>query len=455
MFNFGSNFSFYPVPLVVWLTVITSLQEITQATEDLQFLKNETDSIILTPNNETESVTETVFISSESLENEGHAFTTERNDLMSTESVDSNNNSTDYSMVDFFSNSNGSFTNETDSQEVSNAIDDDSILAIDGFNDSVTDNSEAPGTTNANDTHVSYSQNKYIEDSTQEIQSVNTEEVNETIVSNTSEICGRKLHHRHNRRKRVIGGGRIFPGDFPWLVSLYFEGNHPFQVKSGFKHLCGGTLIHPQWVLSAAHCFDAIAFNHLNDTNYWTVVAGEYDLRKNESYEQFRAVEKIIRHENSTIKPLKYDIALLKLQEPVVISKYVNTICLYKNESFIVGETCTITGWGTHSTYGKGSAIPYQTSLDIIYDAVCEARVFTLPDEGRNSYTFYDGAFCASGYSKDACYGDSGGPLQCYRNGKWHIIGIISYGYKCGEYPGAYANVNYFYDWIQDKINNQ
>ncbi|XP_029633866.1 uncharacterized protein LOC115209571 [Octopus sinensis] len=186
MFNFGSNFSFYPVPLVVWLTVITSLQEITQATEDLQFLKNETDSIILTPNNETESVTETVFISSESLENEGHAFTTERNDLMSTESVDSNNNSTDYSMVDFFSNSNGSFTNETDSQEVSNAIDDDSILAIDGFNDSVTDNSEAPGTTNANDTHVSYSQNKYIEDSTQEIQSVNTEEVNETIVSNTS-----------------------------------------------------------------------------------------------------------------------------------------------------------------------------------------------------------------------------------------------------------------------------
>ncbi|CAI9720355.1 tryptase beta-2-like [Octopus vulgaris] len=405
MFNFGSNFSFYPVPLVVWLTVITSLQEITQATEDLQFLKNETDSIILTPNNETESVTETVFISSESLENEGHAFTTERNDLMSTESVDSNNNSTDYSMVDFFSNSNGSFTNETDSQEVSNAIDDDSILAIDGFNDSVTDNSEAPGTTSANDTHVSYSQNKYIEDSTQEIQSVNTEEVNETIVSNTSEICGRKLHHRHNRRKRVIGGGRIFPGDFPWLVSLYFEGNHPFQVKSGFKHLCGGTLIHPQWVLSAAHCFEEFVFDHLHDINYWSAVVGEYDLRKNESYEQIRAIEKIITYENYT--------------------------------------------------YGKGSAIPYQTSLDIIYDAVCKARVFTLPDEERNSYTFYDGAFCASGYSKDACYGDSGGPLQCYRNGKWHIIGIISYGYKCGEYPGAYANVNYFYDWIQDKINNQ
>ncbi|CAI9720354.1 hyaluronan-binding protein 2 [Octopus vulgaris] len=277
MFNFGSNFSSYPVPLVVWLTVITSLQEITQATEDLQFLKN---------------------------------------------------------------------------------------------------------------------------DSTQEIQSVNTEV--ETIVSNTSEIHGRKHHHRH---KRVVGGERITPGDFPWLVSLYFAGNHPFQVKSGFKHLCGGILIHPQWVLSAAHCFNAIAFNHLNDTNYWTVVAGEYDLRKNESYEQIRAVEKIIRHENSTT--------------------------------------------------GKGSAIPYQANIDIISDDACKAKLSVLPNKGTRLFTFYDAAFCAMGNSTDACNGDSGGPLQCCRNGEWIVVGIVSFGLRCGIFPGGYANVNYFYDWIQDKINNQ
>uniref|UniRef100_A0A0L8GTK7 Peptidase S1 domain-containing protein n=1 Tax=Octopus bimaculoides TaxID=37653 RepID=A0A0L8GTK7_OCTBM len=269
------------------------------------------------------------------------------------------------------------------------------------------------------------------------------------------EICGRKLYHRHNRKKRVIGGGRIFPGDYPWLVSLYFKGNHPFQVKSGFKHLCGGTLIHPQWVLSAAHCFEEYVFSNLHNINYWSAVVGEYDLRKNESYEQIRAIEKIITYDNFTLKPIKYDIALLKLRKPVVISKHVNTICLHKNETFLVGETCTVTGWGTLSTNGKGSAMPYQASIDTISDAICKSRLFTLPDEERNAYKFYDGAFCASGFSKDACYGDSGGPLQCYRNGKWHIIGIISYGYKCGRYPGAYSNVNYFFDWIHDKINNQ
>ncbi|XP_036357570.1 mast cell tryptase-like [Octopus sinensis] len=268
----------------------------------------------------------------------------------------------------------------------------------------------------------------------------------------SGEIHGRKHHHRH---KRVVGGERITPGDFPWLVSLYFAGNHPFQVKSGFKHLCGGILIHPQWVLSAAHCFNAIAFNHLNDTNYWTVVAGEYDLRKNESYEQFRAVEKIIRHENSTIRPMRYDAALLKLRKPVFISKYVKPTHLYKKESFVVGETCTVTGWGSNSTAGKGSAIPYQANIDIISDDACKAKLSVLPNKGTRLFTFYDAAFCAMGNSTDACNGDSGGPLQCCRNGEWIVVGIVSFGLRCGIFPGGYANVNYFYDWIQDKINNQ
>ena len=56
------------------------------------------------------------------------------------------------------------------------------------------------------------------------------------------------------RHKRVVQGQPLKAGEWPWLVSLHYLGGHPYQDLQGLKHLCGGTLIHPEWILTAAHC---------------------------------------------------------------------------------------------------------------------------------------------------------------------------------------------------------
>lgn len=69
------------------------------------------------------------------------------------------------------------------------------------------------------------------------------------------ESCGRNRYQSVRREKRVIGGYHASPGEWPWLVSLHFMPYNIFTNLSRLHHLCGATLIHPQWVLSAAHCF--------------------------------------------------------------------------------------------------------------------------------------------------------------------------------------------------------
>lgn len=242
---------------------------------------------------------------------------------------------------------------------------------------------------------------------------------------------------------RIYGGLKAIPGAHPWQVSVQAKAKASISF---FRHICGGTLIKPCWVLTATHCID-----HKFE---YSVLAGGLNLGLNDPPHQSLQVEKVIVHEQYRAAPsvVYNDIALLKLKETkgqcAKESQMVKTACL-PTEPFADGSECSISGWGATETSDHGSA------------HLLDAQVLLISQEACSSNKLYeavmdDGMFCA-GYLKggvDSCQGDSGGPLTCERNQTHYIYGVVSWGDSCGEEgkPGVYTKVIKYVDWINKKI---
>ncbi|XP_044516116.1 LOW QUALITY PROTEIN: hyaluronan-binding protein 2 [Gracilinanus agilis] len=243
--------------------------------------------------------------------------------------------------------------------------------------------------------------------------------------------------------KRIYGGLKSTPGKHPWQASLQLTS--PQTISSPKGHLCGGILIEPCWVVTAAHCV-------MLKAKELRVVLGDQDLIKPESNEQTFKVEKIFSHpdyyDDSQV-PYN-DIALLKLKSVnghcAQETKYVKTVCL-SEESFPTGTECYISGWGMTST-GKASRHLLDANVILISKSRCNA-----PDQYDNLID--DTMICAGTQGTDSCQGDSGGPLTCERDGKYYLYGVVSWGFRCGKKPGVYTLVPKFHSWIKDTIREE
>ncbi|XP_041364536.1 transmembrane protease serine 11D-like [Gigantopelta aegis] len=274
--------------------------------------------------------------------------------------------------------------------------------------------------------------------------------------------CGQTRQQSGRRRKRVVGGDPIMLGDMPWLVSLQFLLWHDFTHRSGFPHLCGASLIADQWLLSAAHCFDRNVFQGLDDPANWRIALGEHDQNDVDGTEQFPEIENIFKHPNFTFSngPIVNDIALVKLKQPVVLSDYVNPICLDTVGEFPAGSLGVVAGWGQKTADTPGTKMPFKAVVPIQDSDDCREKFESLPDghEAKEAVRIDDSVFCAAALlgGKDACLGDSGGPFSCEKDGLWYQVGVVSLGYGCGDmaFPGIYTRIPYFSDWIQDTMDN-
>ncbi|EHH55916.1 hypothetical protein EGM_05217 [Macaca fascicularis] len=242
---------------------------------------------------------------------------------------------------------------------------------------------------------------------------------------------------------RLIDGKMTRRGDSPWQVVL---------LDSKKKLACGAVLIHPSWVLTAAHCME--------ESKKLLVRLGEYDLRRWEKWELDLDIEEVFIHPNYTKSTTDNDIALLRLAQPATLSQTIVPICLpdsglAERELTQAGQETLVTGWGYHSSREKEAKRNRTFILNFI----------KIPVVPRNecsevmSNMVSENMLCAGilGDRQDACEGDSGGPMVASFHGTWFLVGLVSWGEGCGllHNYGVYTKVSRYLDWIHGHIRDK
>jgi len=236
----------------------------------------------------------------------------------------------------------------------------------------------------------------------------------------------------HNNR--IVNGIPAIEEAWPWMVSLIYSDSS----ETTYRHFCGGTLIHSNWVVTAAHCVVSQSALNIEVIVNTTSLEGGTGERI--------GVNTIIVHPNYNAYTYDSDIALIKLKK----STPATPIQRISSNIDLTGKMAIVTGWGKLSEDSdQYSTILYQAEVPIVSDRSCK-EAYSVSDITENM-------ICA-GYEnglKDSCKGDSGGPLVVNDQGVWKIVGIVSWSEGCAKpgFYGVYTRISQFNDFIESYVN--
>ncbi|XP_073831856.1 transmembrane protease serine 9-like [Musca autumnalis] len=236
---------------------------------------------------------------------------------------------------------------------------------------------------------------------------------------------GAKTVHSVYPQGRIVGGAVASEGQFPYQVSLRWSG----------AHVCGGSIIGPRYILTAAHC---LTFNTADEKLPPSLISVRAGSRAfNRGGQVIEAVETYVHPD---YKNFDNDIGVVKLTKPLEFNESVRAIPLATHEP-PTGVPVITSGWGHTSNNGTVVEMLRYNVLSALTSVDCSHRLPAIPES----------VIClAHSQGNGVCDGDSGGPAV-YNN---QLVGVVNYMVRtCGSTaPDAYASVAYFLDWIEEKI---